>query len=82
MAQSAMVRSSELDWEKCLSTVKLAIMVKDNIQVEKLLQPKPEREDLDYAAQPHYEPPQSDEKTAEKRQLEQRNRKRGTDWLN
>ena len=33
-------------------------MVKDNIQVEKLLQPKPESEDLDYPAQPHYEPPQ------------------------
>ena len=32
----------ELDWDKRLSTVKLAIMVKDNIQVEKLLQPKQE----------------------------------------
>ena len=82
MAQSAMARCPEIDWERCLSTVKLAIMVKDNIQVEKLVQPKPEREDLDYAAQPHYEPPQSDEKTAEKRQREQRNRKRGTDWQN
>ena len=31
----------ELDWDKWLSTVKLAIMVKDNIQVEKILQPNP-----------------------------------------
>ena len=95
MAQSAMTRSllgvnfycdkghqSELDWDKWLSTVKLAIMVKDNIQVEKLLQPKPEREDLDYPAQPHYEPPQPDETTAERRQREQRNQKRKTDWQN
>ena len=89
MAQSAMARSPlgvnfywdnghqpELEWDKWLSTVKLAIMVKDNIQVEKLLQPKPESEDLDYPAQPHYEPPQPDETTAERRQREQRNQKR------
>ena len=80
MAQSAMARSPlgvnffwdkghqpELDWDKWLSTVKLAIMVKDNIQVEKLLQPNLGSEDLDYPAKPHYEPPQSDETTAEKR---------------
>ena len=79
MAQSAMARSPlgvkffwdkghqpELDWDKWLSTVKLAIKLKDIIHVEKLLQPKPESEDLDYPAQPHYELPQSDEKTAEK----------------
>ena len=79
MAQSAMARSPlganfywdighqpELDWDKCLSTVKLAIMVKDNIQIEKLLQPKPESKDLDYSAQPHYESPQTDEQTRKK----------------
>ena len=73
MAQSAMARSplgvnfywdkghqQELDWDKWLSTAKLAIMVKDNIQVEKLLQGKPESEDQDYPAQPHYETPQPD----------------------
>ena len=67
---------------KWLSTVKLAIMVKDNIQVEKLLQPKLANEDLDYPAQPHCEPQQPDETTAEKRQREQRNQKRRTDWQN
>ena len=79
MAQSAMARSPlgvnffwdkghqpELDWDKWLSTVKLTIMVKDNIPVEKLLQPKPESEELDYPAQPDYEPPQPDETTAKK----------------
>ena len=63
----------ELDWDKWLPTVKLAIMVKNNIQVEKLLQPKPESEDLDYPAQPHYEPPQPNATTAKKRQREQCN---------
>ena len=95
MAQSAMTRSPlgvnfyrdkghqpELDWGKWLSTVKLAIMVKDNIEVEKLLQPKPESEDLNYPAQPHYEPPQPDETTAERSQREQRNQKKKTDWRN
>ena len=38
----------ELDWEKCLATVKLVIMVKDNMQADKLLRTKPEREELDY----------------------------------
>ena len=46
----------ELDWDKWLSTVKLAIMVKDNFQVEKVVQPIPESEDLVYPTQPHYEP--------------------------
>ena len=95
MAQSVMARSPlgvnffwdkghqpELDWDKWISTVKLAIMVKDNIQVEKLLQPKPEIEDLDYPAQPPYEPAQADETTAERRQREQRNQKGRTDWQN
>ena len=57
-------------------------MVKDNNQVEKLLKTKPASEDLDYPAQPHYEPPQPDDTTAERRQREQRNQKRGTDWKN
>ena len=91
MAQSAMAQSTfgvhffwdkgpqpELDWNKWLSTV-LAIMVKDNIQVEKLLQLKPASKDLDYPAQPHYEPPKPDETTAE---IRQRNQKRRTDRQN
>ena len=48
-----------------LSTVKLAVMVRDSIQVEKLLQPKPESEYLDYPTQPHYDPALSDETIAE-----------------
>ena len=94
MAQSTMGRSPlgvnflgqdnghqpELDWEKWLATAKLAIMLKDNIQVDKLLQPRPESEDLDYPTEPHYEPALSDETTAKKRQREQRKVTRRTDW--
>ena len=95
MAQSTMARSPlgvnffwekghqpEIEWEKWLATVKLAIMVKENIQVDKLLQPRPESEDLDYPTEPHYEPALPDETTAERRQREQRNVKRRTDWQN
>ena len=84
MAQSTMARSPlgenffldknhqlELDWENWLATVKLAIMVKDNIQVDKLFQPRPENDELDYPTEPHYEPALSDETTAERRQREQ-----------
>ena len=72
----------ELDWEKWLATVKLAIMVKENIQVDKLLQPWPENEELDYPTEPHFEPALPHETTAERRQREQRNVKRRTDWQN
>ena len=48
--------------------------------MDKLLQPKPESEDLFYPSEPYCEPALSDETTAEKRQREQRNQKRRTDW--
>ena len=70
----------ELDWEKWLATVKLAIMIKENIQVDQLLQPRPKNEELDYPTEPHYEPGLPDETTAERRQKEQKNVKRRTDW--
>ena len=57
-------------------------MVKENIQVDKLLQPRPENEELDYPTEPHYEPALSEETTAERRQREQRNVRRRTDWQN
>ena len=69
-------------WEKWFETVKLAITAKENIQVEKLLRPGPQNAELDYPHEPLYEPPTSDETTAEKRQREQRNIKRKVDWQN
>ena len=59
MAQTTLARSSlevnffwdkghqtELDWDKLLSTVKLAIMVEDDIQVDNLLRPEAESENF------------------------------------
>ena len=58
-------------------------MVKENIQVDKLLQPRPENEDLDYPTEQHYEPALPDETTAKRRQREQQNvKKKRTDWKN
>ena len=58
------VQQPELHWEKWLASVKLAIMVKDNIQVD---ESRPENEDLDFPTEPHYEPALSDESTDERR---------------
>ena len=69
-------------WEKWITTTKLAISAKENIQVEQLLRPRPTREELDYLQEPIYEPALPDETTAEKRQREQRNIKRNVDWKN
>ena len=73
----------ELDSEKSLATVKFAFMIKDNIQVEKRLQPRPESEDLNYATEPQYESALSDETTAEKKCKEiNAMYKKRTDWQN
>ena len=95
MAQSAIAKSPigvtlywdngpqpNIVWEKWFETVKLAITAKENIQVEKLLRPRPQNAELDYPHEPCYEPPTSDETTAKKRQREQRNIKRKVDWQN
>ena len=69
-------------WEKWITTTKLAISAKENIQVEKLLRPKPTAEELDYQQEPIYEPALPDETTAEKRQRKQRNIQRKVNWKN
>ena len=95
MAQSAFTRSPigvtlfwekraqpTTTWEKWITTTKLAISAKENIQVEKLLRPKPTAEELDDPKEPIYEPTLPDKTTAEKRQREQRNIKRKVDCEN
>ena len=96
MAQSALTRSAigvaliwekraqpTTTWEKLITTTtKLAISAKENIQIEKLLRPKPTAEELDYPKEPIYEPALPDETTAEERQREQRKIKRKVDWKN
>ena len=52
-------------WEKWITTTKLAISAKENIQVERLLRQKPTVEELDYPQEPIYEPALPDEITAE-----------------
>ena len=66
-------------WEKCFSTAKLAIVAKDNIQVDKLLKPKPGKK-VEHPHEPMYEPLTAVETTAERRQHEHRNIKRKVDW--
>ena len=61
---------------------KTSHIAKENIQVEKLLRPKPTAEELDYPKEPIYEPALPDETTAKKRHREQRNIKRKVDWKN
>ena len=95
MAQSALTRSPigvtlfwekgaqpTTTWKKWITTTKLAISAKENIQVEILLRPKPTAEELDYPKEPIYQPKLPEETTAEKRQREQRNIKRKVDWKN
>ena len=60
-------------WEKWLSTSKLPIVERYNIQEEKLLRPRLESEELRCTYEPLYEPPTSDETTAKKRKCDQRN---------
>ena len=67
-------------WEKWITKTKLAISAKENIQVEKLLRPKPTAVELDYPQEPIYEPALPDETTVEKCQREQRTIKRKVDW--
>ena len=68
-------------WEKWITTTKLAFSLKENMQVEKLLRPKPTAEELDLPKEPIYEPALLDETTAN-RQREQRNIKRKVDRKN
>ena len=66
MAQSALTRSPigvALFWEKGAQPTtwevdnhNIAISAKENVQVEKLLRPKPTAEEQDYPQEPIYEP--------------------------
>ena len=62
-----------------MTTTKLAILAKKNIQVEKLLRLKPTAAEFYYPQEPSYEPAHPDETTAEKRQREQRKIERKVD---
>ena len=55
-------------WVKWFSTASLAVVAKVNIQVDKILRPKPGTGELEYPHKPMYEPTTAEETTAEKRQ--------------
>ena len=57
-------------------------MVKDEHQVEKLLQPRPENAELDYPTEPHYEAALPVETAAENKQRKQCKMKIRSDWQN
>ena len=70
------------EWGTWFGTLKMAIMARDNLQVDKLLRLKPTRTELHYPPLPTYEEPFEGEKIDEERQRDQRNEKRKVDWEN
>ena len=70
------------EWSTWFGTLKMAIMARDNIVVDKLLKLKPTRAELFYPTLPTYEDPFEGETEDEERQREQRNEKRKVDWEN
>ena len=63
-------------------TLKMAIMARDNLQVDKLLKLKPARTELPYPTIPTYEEPFDGKTEDEERQRDQRNERRKVDWEN
>ena len=60
----------------------MAIMARDNLQVDKLLKPKPTRAELFHPTLPTYKDAFDGETEDEERQREQRNERRKVDWEN
>ena len=69
------------EWSTWFGTLKMAIMARDNLQVDKPLKLKPTGTKLHYPPLP-YEEPFDGEKEDEERQRDQRNEKRKVDWEN
>ena len=68
------------EWNTWFRTLKVAIMARDNLVVDKLLKLKPSRAELFYTSLPKYEEPFEEETVDEERQREQRNEKGKVDW--
>ena len=69
------------EWSTWFGTLKMAIMARDNLIVDKLLRLKPTRAELFYPTLPTYEDPFEGENLDEE-QGKQRNEKRKVDWEN
>ena len=74
--------NSTTEWNTWFGTLKMAIMARDNLQVDKLLKLKPARTELPYPTIPTYEEPFDGETVDEERQRDQRNERRKVDWEN
>ena len=70
------------EWSTWFGTLKMDIMARDNLVVDKLLKLKPTRAELFYPTLPTYEDAFEGETEDEERQREQRNEKRKVDWEN
>ena len=70
------------EWRQWFSTLKIAIMGRDSIEVDKLLKLKPQPTDLFYPTLPTYEEEFEGETEDEARNREQRNERRRVDFEN
>ena len=70
------------EWSTWFGTLKMAIVAKDNLVVDKLQKLKSSRAELFYPTLPTYEYPFEGETVDEERQREQRNKQRKVDWEN
>ena len=68
-----------IEWKQWFSTLKMAIMARDSIEVDKLLKLKPQPTDLFYPTLPTYEEESEGETEDEARNREQRNERRRVD---
>ena len=71
-----------IDWQAWFSTFKMAVMAKENMQVEQLLSNKPTINDLFYPTIPSYEERKENSNQGEDRKREIRNERRRVDWEN
>ena len=71
-----------IEWQTWFSTFKMAVMAKENMQVEQLLRNKPTLNDLFYPTIPSYEERKENSNEEEDRKREIRNERRNVDWEN
>ena len=71
-----------IEWRQWFSTLKMAIMARDTIEVDKLLKMKPQPTDLFYPTLPTYEEEFEGETEDEARNRVQRNERRRVDFEN
>ena len=69
-------------WDKWTCTAKLAIITNEDLQIEKLLRPRPTNADIDYPQEPLYELPIVDETKIKLRQGSKKTSREKKDWKN